>query len=345
MTTDNRIHRALLTLLRAGLWQRIPDDTEALRLSLEEWADVMRLAGKHGVYGLVSQGLDMVPEQLLPPPPIRKRLALNVYKYEKLYGQMLALTRRLFAEYEARGLHPVLQKGVAAAALYERPELRPSGDVDIWFDGDEFLSAVPPDARPTSDGGVEFEQDGLDVELHRSLIDVSAPFNRRIVADLVRKEGFCMTEAGVRSTTPLLTMLMLNTHILKHLFGWGIGLRQVCDYAKARQSLGYEESEYGAALRRMGLARWTRLLDEVCDTYLCHSGAAQPGRRGVRLMAKILESGSFGLDSRTRKSTLGAFISSAAFSASLSFREWLWTVARFSCAHIKNGVISCFKAL
>ena len=55
---------------------------------------------------------------------------------------------------------------------------------------------------------------------------------------------------------------MLNLHILKHGIGRGIGLRQLCDMARACYRLHGEvdPQEMKSACRRLGLGRWCQLL-------------------------------------------------------------------------------------
>lgn len=327
MISDKKIFRALLTLVRAGLWLTPPDDPDSLCLDAEQWGEVMRLAGDHSICGLVSQGLDQIEDDtLLPPRSVRTRLALDVYRYEKQYRHMLQVASDLFEEFESEGLHPVLQKGAAVAALYEHPEFRPSGDVDIWFAPDELERAVPQGAQPSSDGGYVFSKDDVDIELHSVLVDVAAPSHKRYVARLISKEGFCSCGAGLRSTTPLATMLILDTHILKHMFGWGAGLRQICDYAKARAVLCYDEAAWEEAVSGLGLRRWTSILDRLCDEFLCSAHADGHDGQVEDLLERILLSGTFGGGSRAGRSTFGAFLSSFCFSVSVAPVEWFWTV-------------------
>ena len=62
--------------------------------------------------------------------------------------------------------------------------------------------------------------------------------------------------------SPLLNLVLLNTHIMKHAFGWGIGLRQLCDLTRAYHCLQTETD--GKALydlcRKAGIIRWNSLL-------------------------------------------------------------------------------------
>ena len=59
-------HKALFSLLRAGLWEREPDDLSPFPLTDAQWWDVYRMAVLQTVTGIVCRGLHHLPEALLP---------------------------------------------------------------------------------------------------------------------------------------------------------------------------------------------------------------------------------------------------------------------------------------
>lgn len=59
-------HKALFSLLRAGLWEREPDDLSPFPLTDAQWWDVYRMAVRQTVTGIVCRGLHHLPEALLP---------------------------------------------------------------------------------------------------------------------------------------------------------------------------------------------------------------------------------------------------------------------------------------
>ena len=96
----------------------------------------------------------------------------------------------------------------------------------------------------------------------------------RNVKRLIEEKGFekVVTGDGVEVLVPApeVNLLLLSSHILKHAFGVGIGLRQFCDYAVARRY--YEgrvnEEEMREIWRMTGLEKWQWLLEEFIGRFL-----------------------------------------------------------------------------
>ena len=118
------------------------------------------------------------------------------------------------------------------------------------------------------DGSQTYEWHGIDVEHHSAIIDLRSPAAIRLSGELDETREFVPTDIadGLRVPSPALNALMLNSHILKHALGRGIGLRQMCDLAMAyhRISEGGKIDEYGGRIlafyRRVGIVKWSRLL-------------------------------------------------------------------------------------
>lgn len=327
----SRTHRALLTLVRAGLWETSPDDPDALRLDEAEWMAVLEEARAQTVVGLVWRGLAHVEEDaLLPGMQVRCLFAIAVDECEAGYEKMLSVAGVLFAALESDGLHPVLLKGLASAELYEHPELRQSGDIDIFLDADEYPRSVRRDSIAEADGGLWYRFDGVKVEHHASLLDVSAPNKKKFIECLARDCGWGMTIGGLRTTAPLVTLLLLDSHAMKHAVGRGVGLRQCCDFARARKVLDYDRTGFLECCTRLGIGRWNSVFESMCDSWLgpVASGTASP--LAESLLERVLEGGNFG-----RKSvgpapgafkTFAAFCSNLGFSLRVAPEETFWTV-------------------
>lgn len=319
--------RALLTLVRSGLWECEVDNPSALCLSTDQWAEVFRRAKSQTVQGLLWQALDRLDDELLMPAgPLLGELAVQIDRLEKDSEKMLKEVKAIFQEMEAEGLHPVLQKGLAVASLYERPKLRACGDIDIYLLAEEYKRAVPKDAKKTSDGGVLYERNGIDVELHSQLLDIDAPGAKKVVDELIGSEGF-EKEKFWTTTSPLLTLLLLDAHILKHAMGWGIGLRQLCDYARARRVLKYDESAFRAACEQLGIAKWTETLDSFCENFLYMGSRATADELVEELLDKVLRGGNFGKEFRDSVSpvkTARALQKGFDFSRKVAPKEAIW---------------------
>ena len=152
----------------------------------------------------------------------------------------------LYELFHTNGLHPILQKGQGIARFYEKPLLRECGDIDFYFSDKEesrqaasLVSQTGCRVSPKADDSLCYYWKGVNVEHHTRLTDLHSPFIRKYLykqeQDPANLTSFKLpgnpTEITIPS--PLLNLVLLNTHIMKHAFGWGIGLRQLCDLARA----------------------------------------------------------------------------------------------------------------
>lgn len=267
--------RGLLTLLRAGLWEREVDDIACFPLSGEEWKRLFRLARQQTVTGIAFRGLQALPEELLPAPVERVRWTVAVDAVERRNRLMNRALADLYGEFRARGLDPILQKGQGVAAFYADPLLRECGDIDLCFGNSraseraaECMRRLGAEARRMPDGSLFYRWQGVEIEHHTRLFDLHNPFLQRDARRLIREKGSVRmalpgdAEHTVTVPSPFLNLLLLDLHILKHALGRGIGLRQLCDMARAchRLHAGVDSAEMKACCRRWGLGRWNPLL-------------------------------------------------------------------------------------
>ena len=122
------------------------------------------------------------------------------------------------------------------------------------------------------------------VEHHSRLLDLYNPFLQGYLKELETQLGFSQVrlekedDKEVTVASPVLNLLMLNVHILKHAIGLGIGLRQLCDMARAyyRWHGTMERRELGEIYRKTGLSKWSNLLHSVLMEYLGVSTSCLP---------------------------------------------------------------------
>lgn len=333
------VQRALLTLVRAGLWGTVPDDLDALALDDHDWGLVLSEASVQTVEGLVWSGLSRVHDpSLLPPPSYIVSLSSAVEANSRKSRSMNALLSDLFPHLEKRGVRPVLLKGAASADLYLEPELREVGDVDIYIAPDYFERGVPRGAERHADGSVSYSARGFNIEHHRFVLDLAAPSHRKEAAALLESSYDSFTSNGIRTLSPLMTLLLLDAHVLKHVLGRGVGLRHCCDFARARCVLDYDPTAFHSACELLGLGPWTTVFESFCDAYLSQLAAASHPLGGdqmsERLLGIVFSSGNFGR--RARPSDSGAldtalsFFKNLDFSIRVSSSEVLWNALRLA---------------
>lgn len=308
-----RMRRGLLTLLRAGLWEREVDDIACFPMSDDEWMALFRLARQQTVTGLVFRGLQTLPEELLPSPAVLIRWTVGVDAIERRNRGMNRTLSALYTELRTRGFDPVLQKGQGVAAYYERPLLRECGDIDLFFrdrrqseQAAEWMHRRGAAVRRMPDGSLFYRWQGFEIEHHVRLFDLHNPFLQRDAARLIRDRGsvgMVLPESSgmtVSVPAPFVNLLLLDLHILKHALGRGIGLRQLCDMARACYRLhdGIDPEAMKACCRRWGLGRWNPMLHTFLVDCLGLPAATLPygelAPSGEPLLEIVWRGGNFG---------------------------------------------------
>lgn len=300
----SRTEQALFTLLRSGLWNRNPDNLAIFPLSDTEWQQVYDMADKQTVVGIVFQGITRLEDDLMPPFDLLQVWVAHVERIENANKRMNRAISSLLAHFGNLRITPIILKGQGVAQLYEEPLVRNCGDIDLYFDsGEEKAKALSSLSergikyQPMADGAILFMWEGIEVEIHGRLLDIYNPFCKKAIRKLIERYGF----RGNRPT-PLLNMLLLNTHVLKHVIGPGIGLRQLADLSRAYYKYHglYDEAEYTRICKSWHIGRWARELEHILvnqiglDEKNTVSGGKMNEESDDYILGKILGGGNFG---------------------------------------------------
>lgn len=347
----NRPESALLSLLRAGLWMTEPATDGVFPLTEEEWAEVYEQSKKQTVSALVLQGINLMNEELMPPLPLLQRWAINVDRIEKQNKKQDKIQREIIQWLKSLNLQPKVLKGQGVAQMYEHPTQRVCGDIDIFFptpdDQQKAWEAAKekgsnPERVPL--GAFNFTWDGIEVECHRRMLDISNPFCKQAMKQLVEIEA----KSDSIYPTPLVNLLLLNTHILKHMLSHGIGLRQFADIARAYHTLKgqYNETEYAEWCKRLNIDRWTRELNGFLTEYLGLPPDDLPqaetaDRSRAFILEKVLTGGNFGFYGTSRAAqsasrlskrwhTFRALVTNCKHTLRLAPSENIWMILQLS---------------
>ena len=271
----NQEHAALLTLLRAGLWEKKPEGLSCFPLTEESWENVFRLARQQTVTALAFEGLRRLPDPLFPSEALLLRWAAETDAIERRNRKMNQALEQLYEMFRQQGLNPVLQKGQSVARFYEHPLWRECGDIDLYFNNERAWKAAIDHLqlqhiriKKQADHSISYRWQGVEVEHHRRLLDLHNPYLQEFAKELETRKSyypiplFPESETSITVLSPFLDLLLQNLHILKHSLGRGIGLRQLCDMARSCYHLHREvdAQEMKAVCRQLGLERWCPLL-------------------------------------------------------------------------------------
>ena len=152
-----------------------------------------------------------------------------------------------------------------------------------------------------ADGSCHYETDGVVVELHSKMMDICNPFRQKWLKELEPQFCFDVAEIGgcrINTPSPELNMLLMSSHIMKHAFGRGVGLRQICDAALNSLRLETPGPVLRGLVKDAGLLKWNRLLDSFLVEHLGfpEDRLPYPDRRVPpdSLLKIVMEGGNFG---------------------------------------------------
>ena len=279
-----------------------------------QWRELYRMAVKQTLAGVMFPAIERLPAEQRPP---REVLLQWFMMKERIVKANRLLNRRAVetaAYFRGEGFDNCILKGQGIATLYPDPLLRTSGDIDIWLGGGrEKIYAFARDRVGVQ--GLTYQHihfplhEDAEVEVHTTPGYLYAPMaNRR----LQRYFEACAEEqfghevelpegvGAISVPTAEFNRVYILLHIYMHLFGEGIGLRQVLDYYYVLRQPDTAESKQRtvAMLRQLRMVRFARammwVLQEVFglkDEYLL----VEPDEREGRfLLEEIMLAGNFG---------------------------------------------------
>ena len=275
-----RREHSFLLLVRAGLWNREPKDLQGFPLSAGDWEAVMQQAREQTVQGLLLSGIQQLPPELLPAHQQLWQWMPELAGIEAGYQQTLAAVATSNAILRATGAEPLLQKGISVARFYDQPQWRVNGDVD-WYVGCSSLKSITEYLQKQgyllqhhADGSISLNLDEVEVELHPYPTDILTPRAKKLLQELFtlgeRQQMHLPNGQTIDVASPIGTLLMLEAHLMKHVFTVGIGLRQFCDMARAAHVLygKYDNAQLTQLLRSTGMMRWHLLLQRFLESVL-----------------------------------------------------------------------------
>lgn len=260
------------------------DAPACLELTPEQWEALPELARGQAVSGWIYDAVSHLGGGTEVPSSVLKALEEDALSIRSRAQRHVAAAAVYVDELRALGLHPVVMKGPAVARYYPRPELRVSGDLDIYLPEEQMPQAVEYfrgkgcTVYDIPDGSLYCTGGPIDVDLHTSYYDLHVPASQLPP----------VPSAEAR-------LLMLSAHILKHAAGPGVGMRQICDMAITLRSTSYDRDALLQAFAASHTLSWNRMLCSLIKERLgVDAGLFERGSSFAPLERIILSGGNFG---------------------------------------------------
>ena len=267
--------QTLLLLLRRSLWGENVILPEGI-----DWTKVDTMAQEQGVTAFVYDGVrDLhtdVPGEILQKW-LRKLLA-GVSRNEMLMRAQDEIVR-WFAEAD---IPAVILKGSSVSRYYPQPDLRALGDIDILVE----KSACEKAQKILEEQGytfldtdhqfhLEFSRRGVHVELHYNVTKLPSNQGGQMARKVMENFGENIGQGCIGNYVfPVLSeerqAMSLAMHMIRHMFGSGIGLRQMLDWATyiAKVDGRVFADVTMPLLEQCGLLQYAKIATMTCVRYL-----------------------------------------------------------------------------
>lgn len=310
---DRNVKNGLfLELLRVSL-----TDTNRLSrvYSNEEWREAYTMAQNQSLTGVLLEGINRLESDQKPFYELKIEWILTVERIKKSNTYLNSKAVELTDMLAQRGMRSCILKGQGIGLYYPDPMVRCPGDIDAWVDSDrESIVQFVREQFPHEDISylhVEYPIfNDVDVELHftpsymcfywhnRRLQRIFKEMKSQQFHNLVQLP---FTDKKVSVATREFNLLFILSHIYRHLFSSGIGMRQLVDYFYVlRQCEDEGEREITVKrLRKLGMMRFTGgVMFIMKDTFGLEDKylLTEPNEKdGTFLLNEIMKSGNFGI--------------------------------------------------
>lgn len=305
-----------------------------------DWQSIYDIATKQSLVGVMMAGIQKLSEIDNSQKPSFLLLCewigiAEQIKYQnKLMDENSAMLTKIL---KSLGYESCILKGQGVARLYPKPELRQSGDIDIWVNGkrDEVVKLLSKHYIGLSyidyvNCHAGFFTD-TEVEAHFKPTWIYNPCTDRKVQKWIEtKKAAQMSnfDKEVKFSYPTIEFNLVFSliHIYRHVFQEGIGLRQLMDYYFILTHSSNEERVNAyATLCSFGMKRFAgavmyvlRIVFDIEETlFLCEPN----NKEGEFLLDEILRGGNFGqYDDRNESIPVDNKIQHGLFNMKRNFR-------------------------
>jgi hypothetical protein len=157
---------------------------------------------------------------------------------------------------ERKGIDYIIVKGQVAGSFYPNPDARMSGDVDLYFVGENYEKIkglveqrLGKQLSKLSDGKhVEFEVNGVIFELHDKLSRLATRKHQAYWDQMIDNAILEGTDTVIINGKEIKTLsatynaMYIFVHLFYHMTASGVGLRQLCDWAMIIAQSAFQDS-------------------------------------------------------------------------------------------------------
>lgn len=285
----------LLGLLRRALFGQ---PFSMLKTEMD-WTALYREARAHAVHLLLYDSLTQEERSSMPVTVEKQWRTCSLQTLQKNLI-LLMEQERMIKVLNEESISCAVFKGSAIAANYPRPELRCSGDIDLWVKKTDLISAK---LLLEKAGYVErAKQCAWHLTMQREHFIIELHFAPAGIPNGKRGEGFYQYFQSIPQLDFSQQAVALLLHKLNHIRKDGLGLRHLCDWALFVQK-NLDEVTWRSLepqLKAFGLLHFAKIITRICTEYLglpkCSVLWCMDGDKTLTeaLLQDVLQTGNFG---------------------------------------------------
>ena len=219
--------------------------TEGIPESVKDadWGVLYGIAKKQALIGVLFHGIQQLPKELAPDGDLLMTWMGMAQRIKQQNMRLFMDSVKVCKNFKNVGFRNCILKGQGNALLYPDPYMRIPGDIDIYLNGGrkrimEYVGKVCPNQVMRYHHMV-FPVMKTPIEVHFTPSYLFCPWhNRRMqkwfgkVMDLQCSNVVTLPDGYGEITIPTLSfnVIYILSHLYRHVFTEGIGLRQLLDY-------------------------------------------------------------------------------------------------------------------
>ena len=208
-----------------------------------DWKELYAIAKKQALLGVLFYGIQRLPKELAPEQKLLMQWMVMAEQIRKQNIRLFLDSVKVCKNFENKGFANCILKGQGNALLYPDPYMRTPGDIDIYLSGGrrkimKYVDQVCPN-QVMRYHHVDFPVMKTAIELHFTPSYMFYPIhNRRMQKWFEEVMG---EQCNHRVSLPdgygeihvpqvSFNVIYILSHLYRHIFTEGIGLRQLLDY-------------------------------------------------------------------------------------------------------------------
>ena len=292
-----------------------------------DWKELYAIAKKQALLGVLFHGIRQLPKQLAPEQKLLMQWMVMAEQIRKQNIKLFQDSVKVCQNFENEGFANCILKGQGNALVYPDPYMRTPGDIDIYLSGGrrkimKYVDQVCPN-QVMRYHHVDFPVMKTAIEVHFTPSYMFCPIHNRrmqkwfeeVMGEQCNHRVLLPDGYGeIHVPTASFNVIYILSHLYRHIFTEGIGLRQLLDYyyVLISDDLLLIRDRVQNELKKLGLWKFAGaimyIMQEVFGLSASRLIVPPNEKYGRFVLNEVLEAGNFGRhDKRNRfgRSKLG----------------------------------------